>query len=331
MRRTRPRPMVGPDKDCMMLPHLRYILLGLLCAIAVSAQARCRILVYGDSNTYGWQPVADGERRPRYGDDERWAGVMAKALGPEYTVVVNGLIGRTLNVDLSEGVGQLSGEDENGSKHLALALTETGPFDLVILALGTNDLMDELKRSPEAIAADLKISADIVARAIEPASAPLGRRLLVLAPPPMADTSRTGFKDLFSAAAVAKSRHLAAAYAEEGKRLGIPVFAAGKVIVSDGIDGLHWSAAMHRKLGEAMAARVRRLLAESPRRAFGPGVLRDLTQARQLLHFHHGAPSAHWERRHEDAAEMVHGDRDYRPGMEFIGLHGLSVGCHADP
>lgn len=54
-----------------------------------------RILVYGDSNSFGWawSPEKDIYRLPI---DRIWPQVMAQKLGPDYEVEVNALGGRTV-------------------------------------------------------------------------------------------------------------------------------------------------------------------------------------------------------------------------------------------
>lgn len=232
-----------------------------LLTIATCAQAQVRVLAYGDSNTWGWKPVADGKPIPRYSDSQRWPGVMQGALGPGYAIQVNGLIGRTLDADLDEGVGQLDGQDQNGRRRLALALAEAGPVNLVILALGTNDLIDELKRSPGEIAGSLGKLVEI-ARAGTAAHADVRHPpVLIVVPPPLNDTSRTPFRELFGTAAIQKSRQLAAEFERAGKLLGVPVFDAGSVVQLDGIDGLHLSEQGHQALGRALAKEVQKLTA----------------------------------------------------------------------
>ena len=49
------------------------------------------ILCYGDSNTYGYNPV-NGLRYPK---GVRWTGVLQKMLGEEYEVIEEGCNGRT--------------------------------------------------------------------------------------------------------------------------------------------------------------------------------------------------------------------------------------------
>ena len=50
------------------------------------------ILCYGDSNTYGYNPV-NGLRYPK---DVRWTGVLQKLLGEQYAVIEEGCNCRTM-------------------------------------------------------------------------------------------------------------------------------------------------------------------------------------------------------------------------------------------
>lgn len=89
-----------------------------------------RILCYGDSNTWGYTPLT-GER---YDEDTRWTQVMARELGEDYTVIEDGLGGRT-TVFEDPHVPCRSGREG-----LPYALLTARPLDLVIVMLGTNDL-----------------------------------------------------------------------------------------------------------------------------------------------------------------------------------------------
>ena len=53
---------------------------------------RRRVLCFGDSNTYGYDPARDG----RYGDDERYPMVLQDLLGDGWSVVEEGPAHRML-------------------------------------------------------------------------------------------------------------------------------------------------------------------------------------------------------------------------------------------
>lgn len=89
------------------------------------------ILCYGDSNTWGFNPE-DGSRFPK---EIRWTGVAEAIIGPKYNIIENGINGRTTVFDSPYG------EDyQNGFKGLKYALNASKPLDGVVIMLGTNDL-----------------------------------------------------------------------------------------------------------------------------------------------------------------------------------------------
>ena len=78
-----------------------------------------------------------------------------------------------------------------------------------------------------------------------------------MAPP--AVTTLTGFDQMF-AGAPEKSRQFSRYYRQEAEWSHLPFFDAGSVVVSSETDGIHFDAEGHRKLGEALADEVRRLV-----------------------------------------------------------------------
>ena len=84
---------------------------------------RRRVLCYGDSNTYGYDPARDG----RYGDDERYPMVLQNLLGDGWSVVEEGLPGRTAVFDdaITEGM--------NGLALITPILMSHAPLDLSLI------------------------------------------------------------------------------------------------------------------------------------------------------------------------------------------------------
>jgi lysophospholipase L1-like esterase len=224
-----------------------------------AASNRVEILAYGDSNTWGWTPVLDGVAVPRYDDATRWPGVLQSTLGPTFKVHVDGMIGRTLAMALPEVMGESTELNYNGRGQFANTLRRAAPVHLVILMLGTNDLIDSLRRDPVDIAKDLPKLVQIATNGTIQNDR-ISTRVLIVVPPRLSDTGSTPFKDLFSPAAVAKSKLLAAAYQRISTEHHFALYDANDVVAMDGIDGLHLSRASHKRLGEALARRVRSLL-----------------------------------------------------------------------
>jgi lysophospholipase L1-like esterase len=204
------------------------------------------LMCFGDSNTWGYSP----ESKERFPRDARWTGVLQKALGPDYSVVEEGQNGRTtVWEDPVEG-------HSSGIASLPTCLESHYPLDLVIIMLGTNDLKMRYAVSPM----DIGWSARRLVTAVQKCEwGPGGRAPLVLlvAPPPLAKL--TEYAELFEGGAP-KSRLLAGRYAEIAAERACAFLDAGKIVRTSDLDGIHFESAEHRKLGEAMAREVKRLL-----------------------------------------------------------------------
>lgn len=205
------------------------------------------ILCYGDSNTWGSNPV-DGA--PRYGLDERWPGVLRNTLGGGYWVIEEGLGGRTTVWD-----DPIEGH-KNGSTYLPPCLDSHKPLDLVLIMLGTNDLKMRFSVPAFDIANSVGVLADIV-RKSEAGIDGNAPKVLVIAPPPV--TTLSGMAEMFKGSEP-KSEQFGVEYARMAGEKGVAFLDAGQVIVSSDIDGIHFEMEEHRKLGEAVAGKVRELL-----------------------------------------------------------------------
>jgi CubicO group peptidase (beta-lactamase class C family)/lysophospholipase L1-like esterase len=219
---------------------------------AVSAK---RVLIFGDSNSWGWKPVEQGFPTTRYDVEERWPGVAQAVLGDGYEIIEESLSGRT--TDLPDPSGpQIGGAGFDGSAYLPAAVASHLPLDLVVIMLGTNDLKAAFSRSPRDIAGGMKSLIEQV-KAMNRAAwteypAP---QVMVIAPPPLVATER--FPVAVFAGGIGKSRQLAALYARVAEGAGVEFLDAGAVTFADGVDGLHLTAAAHRKLGQAIAAKIK--------------------------------------------------------------------------
>ncbi len=204
------------------------------------------ILCYGDSNTWGWDPTT-GERFAR---DERWPGVLRQTLGDGYLIIEEGLNGRTtVWDDPIEGY-------KNGKTYLIPCLETHRPLDLVIIMLGTNDLKVRFSLSAYDVANGAGVLVDIVQKS---AAGPAGQapQVLLMAPPPLAKLSE--YAEMFENA-VAKSKRFSQHYQRVAQEYGCEFLDTSQVIVSSNLDGIHLGLSEHRKLGQAVAKIVPRLL-----------------------------------------------------------------------
>jgi lysophospholipase L1-like esterase len=224
-----------------------------------------RIMVFGDSNTWSYQPfavtTADYQPRPvmtpssRYAPDVRWTGVLAKALGADYEIIEEGLNCRTTDLD-NPDCG-LSGASFNGAAYLPAVISSQMPLDLVVIMLGTEDTCPSFDRSTQEIAKAILKLANIVKTTTGAISAYPAAKVLVVSPVPLGHISPSWF-GIFDLSSVDKSRALAGVLGSLAAAAKIPFFDAGRVIgAADGSDGIHWSPESHRKLGQALMQPVK--------------------------------------------------------------------------
>ena len=206
------------------------------------------ILCFGDSNTYGANPIGG----PRFDLHTRWAGVLRDTLGLNYWVVEEGCNGRTTVWD-----DPIEG-DKNGSAYLPACLQSHAPMDLVIILLGTNDLKHRFGLSADDIARGGGALADMCLKSQHgpDSKAP---KVLLMAPPPLAPLGKTCFVDMF-AGGEEKSRDLGACFGRIATQYGCEFLDLSKVVVSSRVDGIHLDAPEHAKLGRAVADKVRKII-----------------------------------------------------------------------
>lgn len=209
------------------------------------------VLIYGDSNTWGYVPGGNGSR---FAFDERWPGVLRKELGEGYHIIDEGLCGRTTTSDdLAEGEGR------NGAKLIKPLILSHSPLDYVIIMLGTNDLKNRFGKSSMDIALGVativkmirSMSNEFYAQCLDNKSP----EILVIAPPPILEVGP--FKDFFIGGSK-KSESFAEAFKVIGEQNNFNVFDTSSLIQSSDIDGIHLSKASHEKLGMAVADYIKR-------------------------------------------------------------------------
>lgn len=207
------------------------------------------LLAFGDSNTHGLKPIVRRGDYARHGPQARWPTVCAAALGSEWSLVEEGLPGRTTQFD-----DPVMGAHMNGRSGLHMALLSHGPIDLLALMLGTNDCKTRFAPTPERVTAgiagllDIALSPDIQARHG-------GLDILLICPPSVEETGVLA-GEFWGATAV--SRELAAHYSALADARGLKFLDAGWVATVSPIDGVHLEPSAHQALGTAVAESIRR-------------------------------------------------------------------------
>ena len=208
------------------------------------------ILCYGDSNTYGYNPV-DGMRYP---ERVRWPRLMAGMLGDAYRVIEEGCNGRTASVT------PVDEPWKDGRIGLEACLNSHKPIDLVIFMLGSNDLKTQFQATPESIA---KAMGSVLQKTLEFLAEKQGYspQVLLVAPPHVGDgIESSAFADRFDGTAAGKSRQLAALYEAEAKAAGCEFWDSSQVAKASEIDSLHLMPEAHEAFAKAIAEKAKAIL-----------------------------------------------------------------------
>ena len=203
-----------------------------------------KIVCYGDSNTYGYDPsFYTGGRYPR---KERWTTLLAESLDGMWEVAVDGMPGRMI-----PGAGR-------GTSMVLDSLRSEMPVDLLAIMLGTNDLLS--MRHPDASAVAAKMD-NLTGSAKEELSADI----LLIAPPRIRFTDPSCTEpfvqgtEMYERECLEQSALLARYYREIAARHGAFYADASSWELELAFDGVHLSAAGNAVFAKELEKVIRRL------------------------------------------------------------------------
>ena len=189
-----------------------------------------KILIYGDSNTYGYDPADLHECR--YPEEKRWTTILQERLGDSWQVLPEGMNGRKIP-DLVYDRGRLL--------RLIRMLSERVLFAVM---LGTNDLL--LTMNPDAGEAVRKMQ-DFLGFLTDSVGA---GNVLVIAPPHIGGEA---IRDPLYRRYCEESRKMNAGFAELSERFGNWFLDAGTWKISLSYDRVHFSEEGNRAFAEKLA------------------------------------------------------------------------------
>ena len=222
-----------------------------------------RILVYGDSNSWGFLDDGAGLRFA-----DRWPVTMAKALSAKIAQPID-LIEECLPGRTTAYRDPQEGPEYNGLPYLKPALLSHAPLDMVLVMLGTNDVKARFEASADDIANNLISLAKIIRRA------PVGNGKWREAPAPnvvLIAPANLGKRAI-------DPRWIRVEEWQDGfeKMQALPALLSQKITdlsddhvhfidANDAVrpssrDPIHWAPACHIKMGEMMADRLASLIA----------------------------------------------------------------------
>ena len=174
-----------------------------------------RILCFGDSNTYGYDPR--GFFGDRYGVEDRWVDLLAKQTGHEC---------------INAGA---NGREIPRNPYALRLLTEHAPVDIFLVMLGTNDLLQGASTKEAATRLEVFMNQML----------PHCKQILLICPPPMKRGAWVPTEEL-----VSESNNLAAEYQLLAEKLSIPFVDTRHWNIELTFDGVHFSEEGHHAFAE---------------------------------------------------------------------------------
>ena len=211
-----------------------------------------RIVCFGDSLTWGWKP----QDFTRFPEDVRWPGVLQDRLGSDFQIIEEGQSSRTINCDdPAEG-------EKNGSKYIIPCIESHYPFDMLIVMLGTNDCKEKFSLCSLNIMVEMRTFLEKVI-SYSHFKWNDSIKILLMSPPHMGENiEKSWLGEMFHLHnGVRKSKELAPYYKMIADTLKIDFMDAAKIVKASNFDSIHLDAENQIKLGEAVAEKVKSILA----------------------------------------------------------------------
>lgn len=211
------------------------------------------ILAFGDSLTYGANPMPGG---PRHAYEDRWPTRLEAGLGGAARVIAEGLGGRTTASD-----DWYAAADRNGARILPTLLESHSPLDLVIIMLGTNDLKPAICGSALEASFGMRRLVQII-RGHYAGKGETAPQIILVAPPLICDTENADMIGHFGGIqhAIDQSGQFAVHYARRAQEWNTGFFDASTVAKADPLDGVHLDAANTSAIGEGLVPVVKSML-----------------------------------------------------------------------
>ena len=168
---------------------------------------------------------------------------MQKELKGEYQVINEGMCDRTGFVDNPNGVLF------SGSKHFPEFLSQYENIDILILWIGTNDLMYQYNISSETIAIGLENLIKL--------SQTKAQKIIIIPPVILHENILKGyFGDRFDKISIKKSEEARIIYEKLAQMYHCKFFNVNKFVKPSDIDGLHYDKNSHKIIAEKLTSLI---------------------------------------------------------------------------
>ena len=195
-----------------------------------------KIICYGDSNTFGYNP----KNNSQFDENTSWTSLLQKNLGSEYEVINEGMCDRTGFVNNPKGFLF------SAQKHFPKFISKTDDIDLLILWVGTNDLQFQYDIGIGTVEKGLQQLIDFAQGKV--------KNIIIVAPVILDERVLKGFFAFqFDETSIVKSRKIGRIFRQVANANNCAYFDVNKIATPSDVDGLHYDENGHKIIGENLA------------------------------------------------------------------------------
>ena len=199
-----------------------------------------KVICYGDSNTFGFNPK-DGSR---FDENTMWTAILQKNLGTEYEVINEGVCDRTGFVNNPKGFLY------SAQRHFPKMISKIDNIEILILAIGTNDLQFQYDISISRVEKGLK---NLIKLANEKA-----KNIIIIPPVILNEKVLEGFFNYqFDDTSIVKSRKIGRIYRQIADTNHCNYFDINKFTTPSDLDGLHYDEKSHKIIADKLATFIK--------------------------------------------------------------------------
>ncbi len=194
-----------------------------------------KILCFGDSNTFGYNP----NNGSRYNENSRWTGILKNLCKNNYEIIEAGCNNRTAFSNNPNGI------QFTGYKVLPEYLKEI--YDTIIFAIGINDLQKFYNPTLEEFETGIE---NLIKKIRE--SLP-NCNIIILSPSHITENIlNSNFRFMFNQTSIEKSKQITPIYEKIANEYNCKFLDLNKIVIPSEIDGLHYEVEEHKKIAQSI-------------------------------------------------------------------------------
>lgn len=194
-----------------------------------------KILCFGDSNTFGYNP----NNGSRYNENSRWTGILKNLCKNNYEIIEAGCNNRTAFSNNPDGI-QFTG-------YMILPEYLKNFYDIIILAIGINDLQKFYNPTLE----EFETGIENIIKKIRENN--LNCDIIILSPSYITENIlNSNFRFMFNETSIEKSKQITPIYEKIANEYNCKFLDLNKIVIPSEIDGLHYEVEEHKKIAQSI-------------------------------------------------------------------------------